>query len=676
MKHPLFVSFAMTLFLARLTAGETGLSVWNYSETPGAAGEKVTIPHSWNATDIQSGKGKNPSSLDGYRRAPSWYTTALAADTLPAGKRVFARFEGVSSVATVSLNGETLGEHRGPGTAFAYELTKGLKRDGTDALVVKADNTWREDVAPISGDFGIPGGIYRPAKLLVKDTVCFSPLSSGDFGAQVRQLKATREAGELAVSAHLDNAGAPAETEITFAIKDASGKTVATKSVKKSLAAGASEVAETIAVSNPTLWHGVKNPYLYTLELSLKSGDGSADTVSLPVGFRSYRIDPKLGFILNGESYPLRGVNRHQDRENQAWAITAAQEREDVAIIREIGANTVRAAHYPHSQTFLDECDRLGLLVWAEAPMIDTVGAAPEAFGDNVTAQFREMIRQQSHHASVFVWSIFNEVGMRKGNDPVAVLRRLNELAHQEDATRPTAAATNHKHKIWNNITDVMAYNSYPGWYGGGTGDQSEAFAAYRATAPDKAWAISEYGAGASLSHQDDTVVTPVNPKGKWHPEAWQCRIHENALASINRHPELWGTYVWNMFDFASAWRTEGERDGINDKGLVTYDRKTRKDAFYLYRANWSKSPVLHLLARRDDKRKAADTVIRYYTNLKEVTVKLNGAELPEGRPYAPSGYIIPGVKLRPGLNTVTATAKDAEGKPVSDSLEWTLAAK
>ena len=218
-----------------------------------------------------------------------------------------------------------------------------------------------------------------------------------------------------------------------------------------------------------------------------------------------------------------------------------------------------------------------------------------------------------------------------------------------------------------------MAYNTYPGWYFGGNGDQEGSLAAFKKTAPDKAWGISDYGAGASLSQQDDTIAKGPATDGKWHPEAWQCRIHEHALESIDRHPELWGTYVWNMFDFASPWRHEGERNGINDKGLVTYDRKTRKDAFYLYQANWSKSPVLHLLARRDDRRKDADTVIRYYTNLRDVTVTLNGVALPKAKSYAPDGYIIEKVRLRPGPNKVEAAAKTTEGEPVVDSLEWTL---
>lgn len=668
---------ASVIFVLPLSGKELNLSTWKYSElsaAEAATGAVVHIPHTWNATDVQSGMGSNKMGTDGFRRAPSWYETTLSADALPAGKRVFVRFEGVSSVATVSLNGETLGEHRGPATAFAYELPK-LLRNGKDSLVVKADNTWREDVAPISGDFGIFGGIYRPVALLVKDTVCFSPLVFGDFGAQVRQIKAGPDAGELSILAHLDNAGASADTEVAFRLLDASGKAVATQSVKKPAASGASEVEASLSVVKPILWNGLKNPYLYSLEIELKAADGSADRIMLPVGFRTCQIDPQRGFILNGQPYPLRGVNRHQDRVDQGWAITREQDLEDAAMIAEIGANSVRCAHYPHSQDFLNECDRLGLLVWSEVSVIDSVGQNPQAYGANAEIQLREMIYQRSHHASIYAWSLFNEVGMREGADPIAVLKRLNEVAHAEDSSRPTIAATNQKNAAFNTIADAMAYNNYPGWYGGGTGSQESSLETFKKTAPDKAWGISEYGAGASLSQQEDSITKGPDPKGKWHPEAWQARIHEHALESINRHPELWCTYVWNMFDFASPWRTEGERNGINDKGLVTYDRKTRKDAFYLYQANWSKQPVLHLLARRDSPRKDANTVIRYYANLDGVMVTLNGQPLLAAVSYGPRAFVVSNVLLRPGKNIVQASAKTANGSIVKDEIEWTLAA-
>ena len=405
----------------------------------------------------------------------------------------------------------------------------------------------------------------------------------------------------------------------------------------------------------------------------LASADGSKDQEELPVGFRTLVFDRNKGVFLNGQPYPLRGVCRHQDREGESWAVSDEQQREDVAIIREMGANAVRCAHYAHSEAFLDACDRAGLLVWSEVSVIDTVGSQPDAFAANAESQLRELIAQKRHHASVFAWSLFNEIGQKPGADPLPVLARLNEVAKSEDPSRPTVGASNQQKTGINTITDLIAFNNYPGWYHGTNGALDDIFAKFRATAPDKPWGISEYGAGASLSQQDDLVAKKPVPAGKWHPEAWQSRIHEQALASINRHPELWGTFAWNMFDFASPWRHEGERNGINDKGLVTYDRKTRKDAFYLYQANWTDIPVLHLLARRDNQRTSADTVIRYYANVDEVKVTLNGTDLPAPMLYGPRAWIIQGVKLRPGFNVIAAVGKTKNGQAVQDRIEWTL---
>lgn len=670
----LLLVFSMLAPLA--SADVRRLDRWNYSEVSAdaaiAGGTGVTIPHTWNATDIQAGNGKDNMSRDGYRRAPSWYATTLPA-TAP-GRRVFVRFGAVSSVAEVSLNGRLLGGHRGPATAFAFELTGGLRTDGPNTLVVKADNTWREDVAPLSGDFGVPGGIYRSVELIEKPAVCISPLVLGSRGVAVTTLRADKSLAEVRVVAHVDRA-AKASAQVDFRLVDEEGNAVATARTTVPEGTGPATAEARIFLPAPRLWNGLADPYRYRLETHLLGSDGSRDSQALDIGLRTLAFDKDKGAFLNGLPYPLRGVNRHQDREKQAWAVTEEQECEDAAMIREIGANAVRAAHYPHSEVFLDACDRLGLLAWAEVPVIDSVGGQADAFKANAETQLREMIAQQRHHASVFCWSLYNEIGHRWGKDPVPTLRHLDAVAHAEDPSRPTAAATNQMNKAFNGIADIMAFNAYPGWYGGGDGDLSGNIRGFRATAPDKPWGISEYGAGASLSHQEDTISKGPRPDGKWHPEAWQARVHEHALASIDRHPEVWGTFVWNMFDFASAWRKEGERDGINDKGLVTYDRKVRKDAFFLYKANWSSEPVLHLLARRDDKRKSADTVVRYYTNLDGVEVQLNGTVLPAAKAYAPRGYVIEKVKLRPGPNRVEATCRTKDGKVVTDRLEWTLEA-
>jgi beta-galactosidase len=649
------------------------IKTWRYSpESAEAAetGESVTIPHTWNAKDIQAGKGTNQMSTDGYRRAASWYETTLPA--IVPGKREFVRFGAVSSVAEVFLNEEKLGEHRGPTTAFAFELTDKLQKDSPNRLLVKADNTWRPDVAPVSGDFGVPGGIYREVSLIEKDAVCISPLYLGSRGVVVTQTEADTSRAALKVVVHLDRAVAAA-SKLTFNLLDDSGKIVASSKQGIAVGIGETEAQAELALNHPHLWYGVTDPYLYKLQVMLTAADGSKDREELSIGFRTLTFDKDKGAFLNGKPYPLHGVCRHQDRENESWAVSDEQQREDVAIIREMGANAVRCAHYQHNEAFLDACDRAGLLVWSEVSVIDTVGNEPEAFEANAESQLREIIAQQRHHACVFTWSLFNEIGRIPGADFVPALTRLNAVAKSEDPSRPTVGATNLQKKGVNSIPDLIAFNSYPGWYHGTNGSLDGPIKQYHATAPEKSWAISEYGAGASLSQQDDVLATKPIPAGKWHPEAWQARIHEAALESINRHPELWGTFLWNMFDFASPWRSEGERNGINDKGLVTYDRKTRKDAFYLYQANWSDTPVLHLLARRDNQRTNANTVVRFYANLDNIKVTLNGGALPSPELYGPRAWIIKDVKLRPGLNVVEAIGKSKDGRTVKDRIQWTM---
>lgn len=679
MSRPTIQALGLLAFTPLLAATDVRLDDWNYSETsPEAAtgGERVRVPHSWNTTDIQSGKGKNQMSKDGYRRAPSWYAVTLPATT--PGKRVFVRFGAVSSVAQVALNGTPLGEHRGPASAFAFELTPHLKTDGANTLTVKADNTWREDVAPISGDFGVPGGIYRPVELVEKPPVCLSPLVLGSRGVEVTTLRADKKRAEVKVLAHVDR-GVNSPCEVSFRLLDSQGATVATRRVALAQGAGPATAEAVLAVDSPRLWAGIRDPYLYTLETAVTTPAGTRDTGTLNLGLRTITFDKDKGAFLNGEPYPLRGVNRHQDRENHAWAISAEQEREDVAIIREMGANAVRAAHYPHSEVFLDACDRAGLLVWAEAPVIDSVGDHPEVFAENAELQLREMIAQQRHHACVFTWSLFNEIGLRfGGKDATSVIARLNRAAHAADPSRPTAgAAFGGTKKEIRAIPDLMGYNDYPGWYGGGNGSHAGSFRSNRKSMPDKPWAVSEYGAGASIGQQDDAVSKAPGAGGKWHPEAWQTRVHENALKSFaDCAPAMWGSFVWNMFDFASPWRHEGERNGINDKGLVTYDRRTRKDAFYLYKANWNPEPMVHLLARRDVARHAESVSIRYYSNLTKVTVKLNDTVLGGAKSYAPNAYVIGPVKLRPGKNTVTAEALAPGGARITDKVEWTFSPK
>lgn len=676
---------------AVFAAEERPLIEWDFQKLFHSLEDKshtVKIPHTWNAAD---------SSRKDYYRGPAVYSRELGPGEAFAGKRVFIRCEAVSTVAEIILNGKIVGEHRGGFTEFGFELTPYLDAKGKNLLEVRANNAWRADVAPLGMDFSIQGGMYRPVSLVLCDTVCLNPVVDGTRGVTMTYGKATKENASVTVTATVNNGGASAApAKVRFTLLDKAGAKVAEVVKEISAAPGDTRVSGELILANPHLWNGVKDPYLYSTEVTVEVAGKTTDTLRRATGFRDIRIDAKKGLFLNGEHLRLNGVNRHQDWEGIGWALTPEQHRIDAEMIREMGANAVRLAHYPHAREFLDECDRLGLLVWAEIPFTNSAGVPSQHPGleANVVSQLRELIRQQGGHASIFCWSLYNELGMSATVDYLPLVRTLQRVSHEEDPTRPTAGATCVMDKNLCAITDLVGFNSYPGWYYDSPDKMQKFITGYAKAAPDKPWAVSEYGAGAAVKHHEPNIDKKPGSGGKWHPEEWQARVHEGNYATFNENPQLWGTFLWNMFDFASTGKNEGERDGINDKGMVTRDRKTRKDSFYFYQANWSEKPVLRLASHRafqpvdksDPKaeprvtggtRMTGDTLpIRLYSNLTDIRVKFNGEELPAPEAYAPHAYATKPVKLRPGKNTVEASAKTKDGATVTDSVEWDPAEK
>jgi beta-galactosidase len=389
-----------------------------------------------------------------------------------------------------------------------------------------------------------------------------------------------------------------------------------------------------------------------------------------PLGLRFYRVDPDKGFILNDVPYPLHGVNRHQDRMGMGWAITPKEHEEDFDLIMEMGCTGIRLAHYEHAQEFYDLCDKGGLVVWAEDGLVNSVGYSQE-FDDNAKRIVRELIKQNYNHPSICFWSLFNELGNPKRvsaderekqkQHQLELVGALNDEAHQLDPTRLTTAATLLAPKEpLNAITDVIAFNHYLGWYNGTRADWPSWLDGLRTALPGRSIGISEYGAGASIYEHE---LDPKQPKttGVWHPEEWQCLVHESAYAAMKNRPWLWGTFLWNMFDFASANRDEGDHLGINDKGLVSYDRKTKKDAFFFYKANWSSDPFVHINDRRFTPRNVGEAPVKIYSNCDYVELKLNGDSL--GKKISQDHiFIWPDVSLAPGANDLSAVGvKDGQ---------------
>jgi beta-galactosidase len=628
----------------------------------------VAVPHTWNDKDTL--KGSN------YYRGPGWYRTKLAIPESAKGKRVFIRFEAASLVADVYFNGVHLGQHRGGFTAFCYELTPHIRWAGENVLAVRVDNSHFEDVPPLSGDFNIFGGIYRPVWLIITNPVCITPVDYASPGIYMKQTKISKEEAVVDILAKVSNGlDKPAVVQSRVTIVGPDSVVVAKAEGQGQIAAGQTmSVNHQIRIANPRLWNGRKDPYLYETQVELLCDGNVVDVVGGPLGLRYFSVDPNKGFFLNGEPYPLHGVNRHQDRIGKGWAISYANQDEDANLILEIGATCVRLAHYPHSDYFYSLCDKNGLVVWAELPMVNQVLDTP-GFRDNAKQQLTELIRRQYNHPSIMFWSLYNELGNSgKCDDPRPLLTELQSLAKQEDPTRLTTAASNDPSNKWPGvraIADLVAWNTYPGWYRATPPQMNQDIDKYKRDANDKPVGISEYGAGASVKHHEQNMKKGPVTAGKRHPEEWQAIVHEENYAAMEARPYLWGTYVWVMFDFASAWRNEGDAPGVNDKGLVTADRKTRKDAFYFYKAKWTIEPLVYITSRRHIERTDPNTTVKIYSNCDSVELKVNGQGL-GSKTSTNCIFKWPDVQLKEGLNTIEAIATRGD-KTCTDKCEWQL---
>ncbi len=538
--------------------------------------QPVTLPHNWGWEEAQ--KGRN------YYRGPGWYRRELNF-TPKAGRRYFLRFEAISSVGDVYLNGEQLGEHRGAFGAVCYEITQKLSASGTNVLAVRASNAPERDLAPLSGDFCVFGGLYRPAHLIETSDVNFCLTDHAAPGVAWLQTSVTPERAVLDVTAQISNSTKRKQELILAAsIYDAAGRRVAGTSQPITVTANVTEpYFVRIELPQPHLWNGRKDPYLYRAVVELQAKDGSVqDSVEQPLGLRFYSVDPEREFLLNGQPYHLHGVNRHQDRLDKGWAISEADMNEDVQLIKELGCTVVRCAHYQHSDYFYSLCDQAGILVWAELPQVNEIDSSPQ-FAETSRNQLLDLIRQNINHPSIFAWSLFNEMGLRGTPDPHRELQDLNNVAHGEDPTRPTIAATAVERMTqMNKIPDWLGWNIYPGWYTGwgSVEDFGKIIDRGHYMSRHGGLCISEYGAGANVNQHEQN---PKQPKtdGQWHPEEWQALVHETAWAAMKSRPFVWGTFVWCMFDFTVNTRHEGGVIARNDKGLVTYERQKKKDAFY-----------------------------------------------------------------------------------------------
>lgn len=633
---------------------------WNFRfshEVEQSSGKRVDLPHTWNATDALSGK------ID-YKRGIGNYEKKLFVKPEWKGKRLFIRFNGANSVSNLFINGKHVGEHRGGYAAFIFEITEYVNHNKDNSILVRVNNAEQLDVMPLVGDFNFYGGIYRDVHLLVTSDVCISPLDFASSGVYLVQQFVSEEKANIAAKIQLLN-GSKAEKLLMLKMKIQDGERVVREDILNFTLSAESESQKNIvfSIQNPRLWNGTADPFMYRAIIELYENDKLLDTMEQPLGLRYYETDAQNGFYLNGEHLQLRGVCRHQDRAERGNALLAEHHKEDMDIMLEMGVNAVRLAHYPQAKEMYDLTDKYGIVTWAEIPFVGPGGYKDKGFVDmasfkeNGKLQLTELIKQNFNHPSICFWGIFNEL-KEDGDNPVEYVKQLNQLAHQLDPSRPTVAASNQSGDL-NFVTDLIAWNRYDGWYGGMPRNLGEFLDATHKNYPQLRIGVSEYGAGASVYHQQDSLVK-TSPTSWWHPENWQTHYHMESWKTINERPYIWGSFVWNMFDFGAAHRTEGDRPGINDKGLVTFDRKIKKDAFYFYKANWNnKDKFVYIVNKRHALVSSKLNSIMAFTNTKGAELFVNGKSIGKRRVNNEATLVWDDIQLQKGPNQLKIVSTD-----------------
>lgn len=627
--------------------------------------EQVNVPHTWNADDMQK-------KTNSFYAGVAYYRKHYVFPESLEGKRLFLRFEGVGACAEVYVNGYLVGTHKGAYSAFVCEIGSQVRLGEENEIVVKADNAARPDVIPVNHAlFGVYGGIYRPVWLIVTEPCNIVVNDCASPGVYITQKNVSKQSADVSVRVKLDNATlAPATLELENAIYTREGKLVKVHRQSFDLTPqGVQNYVSDFKISHPHLWQGREDPYLYKVVSRLKQDGQVIDEVIQPLGLRKYEAVAGKGFFLNGKKYPMYGVTRHQDWWGMGSALTNREHDFDLEQIMEVGATTVRFAHYQQSDYIYSRCDTLGLIIWAEIPFVNRVTGQE---WDNVHQQMRELIRQSFNHPSIYVWGIHNEVYHPHGYT-AALTQSVHDLCKLEDPDRYTVAVNGYGHAEHpvNGNTDIQGMNRYFGWYEKKIQDIKPWIEKMEKEYPWQRLMLTEYGADANIEHQTELLGDALNWGSDFYPETFQTKTHEYQWGVISQHPYILASYLWNMFDFAVPQWKRGGVDARNMKGLITFDRKIRKDAFYWYKANWSKEPVLYLTQRRNTERERRETSVTVYSNLGTPRVFLNGRELDGVRKgYTDVHYIFDQVTLAEGRNVLRAVIV-SDGKEYTDEIVW-----
>ena len=603
------------------------------------ATEQVNLPHTWNAVDGNDGNGS-------YLRTTGVYTRTFTAPKQPReGGRTYVEVLAAALNSTVKVNGQVATTHEGGFSIFRADVTD-LRHEGENELTIEVSNEDTPSMYPSSADFTFYGGLYRGVNLISVPDAHFDLDYYGGPGMMVTPVPTEDGGANFTIKSFVTN---PADDlTVMYSIEDCFGREVA------SAVRGSADTEVTIYVPDAQLW-SMDEPNLYTVVATLQRNNEEVDEIAANVGVRSFKVTPDEGFSINGVPTPLRGVSRHQDRVFEGNALTAEEHYDDAMLIKELGANTIRLAHYQHSQDFYDACDEIGFAVWAEIPFI-SVFKKGEGAHKHVMEEMKELIIQNYNHPSIMFWGISNEILIGGiSQELVDTHHDLEKLCKELDPTRLTTIAhvsTTPVNGPMHHITDLESYNHYFGWYGGKMEQNGPWLDQFHAEHPDICIGISEYGCEGIINWHSNT------PQCKDYTEEYQALYHEHMAQVFEDRPWVWASHVWNMFDFGCAARNEGGVSGRNNKGLVTMDRKTKKDSYFVYQAYWTQTPMVHIAGRRHAQRAGETTEIKVYSNQDTVVLYVNGKEVGQQTAHRVFKF---NVALNEGFNTIVAVAGDVK---------------
>ena len=629
--------------------------------------KQVTVPHTWNANYIPGTRS--------YNREMMVYRRDLEITPDMKDKRLFLYFEGVNSSATVLVNNKSVGSHKGGYTAFCMEVTDYAKQ-GTNKLEVWVTNAYNPEILPISGDFNIYGGIHRPCHLLVTEQDCISPLFYASPGVFIHQDKVSEKQAQITVETMLSLRGKKQGLKVRTTIEDVKGNIIS-QNIEQNVTN--ENVKQPFVIDHPVLWNAKQNPHLYKVIVELLDNGKVIDRVEQRTGLRYFSVDADKGFFLNGKYLDLYGFCLHEEVEGKGSALSAEDHERDMELVKESGATSLRLVHYPHSESIYHLSDENGIVLWTEIPMVGPGGydfcgfINTDGLKEHARQVLKELVYQKYNHPSICFWGIFNEIRTNYDNaEPFA--RELHELYKEIDPSRLTTLASCDDPKFYQNCSDLMAWNKYIGWYGSRNAPETAGnfFDKAKAASNGKPVAISEYGGGANVEHHFSMKENDVKPSGQFHPEEGQTYIHEGNWSAFAQRPYMWAKYIWEFADFQSSIRNEGGKPGINDKGLVTYDRKIKKDAFYFYKANWSTEPMIYITSRRFTERPEANVQVKVYSNLRENTLYVNGKKIGKQKSDSLHRVVWQNVTLSKGENRIRVEGKSKAGV-IEDTCVWYL---